>query len=133
VLGRHRGGQDLGGRSRDVQPPDLQARRHDLPDGGIRELEDVVDQLFLGLLEDPLGRALADEISHVFFRDEGRDHVAAEPMRRRNAFVDQVSSATSPEDQRLSDWMIGAIRAATRSGFRRATAFGASSPTTSET
>jgi hypothetical protein len=37
---------------------------------GVGELEDVVDQLFLDLLEDSLGGSLADQVADLFFGDE---------------------------------------------------------------
>jgi hypothetical protein len=45
---------------REIQPLDGMTGRHDLADGRVGELEDVVNQLFLDLLEGPLGGTLAD-------------------------------------------------------------------------
>ena len=62
--------QDIGRLRTDVHGVNLGSGDHHGSHGRVCEIEDAVDQLFLGFVEDPLGRALPDQRLDLFLGDE---------------------------------------------------------------
>ena len=99
----------------------------------LRELEDAVDDLHLGVVQHALLAALADQVLDLLLETKGWWSCWRMPKSASTARVDVVRKTTSQCELRARKSRGGATSRATVSVKRRARALGTSSPRISST